>query len=176
MVARAKEPAIQDRERGPNGQYKSPEIVLKAESVREAAAKLYGLGFKRPQVAAAMAHVLTEDGNVKVARRKLSRWEQDETFRDLIWRAAVVKLDMESPQILEGIAKAAKRGRVDAAKLALGVTERYTDKSDQPQEVVIELKGLGRPNDRELYGRKEEKKALPRGASTTELDPDDLDY
>jgi hypothetical protein len=140
-------------ERNSLGKFQSPQVVLEAATVREAAAKLYGLGFKRAQVAAAMAHVLTPDGNVKTSRRKLARWEQEQDFRDLIFSHAVVKADLEVPAILGGIAKAAKKGRVDAAKLILGITDRYSDKSDMPTEVTISLAGT-----------------MPRPASTTDRD------
>lgn len=152
MADRAPWPAIKDRERESNGKLRPKDIVLKAESLKDAAARLYGIGFKRPQVAAAMAHVLTEDGNVKVARRKLARWEQEQGFRDLLWRYAVVKADLATPDVLAGVTRAAKRGRVDAAKLILGVTDRYTDKSDMPTEVTIRLDPIPRP---ELKGRED---------------------
>jgi hypothetical protein len=152
-------PAPKGPQRDSLGKFQSPEVVLTADNVKEMAAKLYGLGFKRPQVAQAMAHVLTADGNVKVARRRLARFEQEQEFRDLIWKHAVVKLDLETPAILKGVASQAKRGRVDAAKLALAVADRYSDKSEQPHEVTIHLAELPRPTssttdkDSELSGR-----------------------
>lgn len=131
-------------------QYTGPvEVGLKAESVKEAAAKLYGLGFKRAQIAAAMQEVLLTDyaklsgrtDKLKRARQILAKWEQQQEFRDLIYRFAVVKADLQVPAVLDGVAKAAKKGRVDAAKLILGITDRYSDKSDQPTEVTISLAG-----------------------------------
>jgi hypothetical protein len=170
MAAQAKRPANESppgRIRAANGQLQSPEVVIKVEDVRDVAARMYGLGFKRPQIASSMAHVLTPDGNVKTARRKLGRWEQEQEFRDQIWQYAVVKMDLELPEILKGVTKAAKRGRVDAAKLALSVTERHTDKSEMPTEVTIRLAGtMPRP---ELKGPEDlPPKALP--VSTTDED------
>jgi hypothetical protein len=53
----------------------------------------------------------------------------------------VVKADLALPAVLQGVTSAAKKGRVDAAKLMLGVTDRYTEKSDVPTEVTISLTG-----------------------------------
>jgi hypothetical protein len=86
-----------------------------------------------------------EDKQKKI-RYRLRQWESKQWFRDLVWDAAVVELDMSTPQILRGVAAKAKRGRVDAAKLALGITGRYTDKQDQtPAAVTINLVGVPRP-------------------------------
>lgn len=80
------------------------------------------------------------------ARAKLRRWEHKQEFRDLIYHKAVVDLDLETPAILKGIAGKAKRGRVDAARLALEVTGRHNPKGDQaPAQVVVAINGIPRP-------------------------------
>jgi hypothetical protein len=134
----AKNPSYRDRERSPDGSFKRVEATLKAGDVMEAAAKLYGLGFKKAQVARALESYL---GTYKAARHRLTKWEQTKEFRDLVWTHAVVKADLALPAVLQGVTSAAKKGRVDAAKLMLGVTDRYTEKSDVPTEVTISLTG-----------------------------------
>jgi len=141
---------------------------LSLEAVRLHAAQLYGRGFRRPAIARALQPYLTSSGDLKQARGKLAKWEKEQAFRDLIWANAVVKLDMESPHILEGITRAAKRGRVDAAKLALSIANRYTDKSDMPSEVVLRIdNGMPRPDERaELHGRQTTHPQLPEASTT----------
>jgi len=80
------------------------------------------------------------------AQRRLRTWEQEESFRDLIYKQAVVELDMDSPAILKGIAGKAKRGRVDAARLALELTGRHSPKGDAaPAQVAVVIQGVPRP-------------------------------
>jgi hypothetical protein len=79
-------------------------------------------------------------------RKKLKRWEQSQSFRDLIWELAVVDLDLDSPAILRGVSRSAKRGRVDAAKLALEITGRHVTKGDQTApNITIAFAGIPRP-------------------------------
>jgi hypothetical protein len=139
---------------------------LAQDAVRLHAAQLYGRGFRRPQIARALQQYLTARGDLKGARGKLAKWEKQQEFRDLIYENAILKTDLETPHILAGVTAAAKRGRVDAAKLALSLVGRYTDKSEMPAEVTLKLEGFVRPNDRQeptserkLHGRA----ALPPG-------------
>ena len=168
MEAPAKKLVNQDRERESNGQLKPARVVLEADQVKDAAAKLYGLGFRRPQVAQAMIELLSPSKDLKAARKKLSNWEQKQEFRDKIWQYAVVKMDLETPEIIKGITRSAKRGRVDAAKLALAVTSRHVDKSDMPSEVVLRIdNGMPRPDERaELHGRQTTHPQLPEASTT----------
>lgn len=154
MVDPAQKPANSGFERQPK------------ELVREAAAKLYGQGFRRPQIARALLEHLVPSRNLKAARGRLAKWENEKEFRDLIWKHSIQKLDMDTPHILDGIGKAAKRGRVDAAKLALTLTERYTDKSDMPQSVELRLVGVERPGRAAI--RPEPERELPRASTTDE--------
>lgn len=125
-------------------------------------AVLYGLGHSRKEIARVLAaKIYTEkewdrEAKLTSARRLLRAWEQKSWFRDLVWDSAVVELDMKTPQILRGVAAKAKRGRVDAAKLALGITGRYVDKAnDIPAAVTINLVGIPRP-ERQAVGTGEE--------------------
>src|SRR5215469_9690468 len=116
--------------------------------VRITAAKLYGRGYKRSQIARALLDHLypangaarTEEQRLSSARQKLRRWEYSQEFRDLVWQYAVVDLDMDSSAILVGLSRRAKRGRVDAARLALELTGRHSKDSDTaPVNVTVNL-------------------------------------
>ena len=131
--------------------------------MREHAAKLYGQGFSRAKVARIMLDHLVPNGRdrpeeqrLSQARAKLRRWESDQKFRDLIYHKAVVDLDLATPEILQGVAKKAKRGRVDAARLALELTGRHTPKGEQtPTQVVVAINGIPRPKSRSEVGELE---------------------
>jgi hypothetical protein len=125
------------------------------EEVKLTAARLYGRGFKRAQIARALLEVLvpagtkarTDEQKMSSARAKLRRWERNQEFRDLVYQYAVVDLDMSTPGILVGLAKRAKRGRVDAARLALELTGRHSRNEDasSPAQVTVNLIGVARP-------------------------------
>jgi hypothetical protein len=124
------------------------------DDVRLTAARLYGRGYKRAAIARALLEHLvppntkarTEEQKLSQAYQKLRRWERAQEFRDLVFQHAVVQLDMETPAILVGLSKRAKRGRVDAARLALEITGRHT-KEDQSSvtNVTINLANVPRP-------------------------------
>jgi hypothetical protein len=123
------------------------------ETVREHAAKLYGQGYERRVIARILLNHLVpnglhrpEDVRMRQARQRLRDWEHQQTFRDLVYASAVVKLDMSTPAILKGVASKAKRGRVDAARLALELTGRHNPKGDQtPAQVAVIISGVPRP-------------------------------
>lgn len=131
------------------------EIVV--DEIQAAAARLYGLGYKRAQIARILFDHLaplhregkrdrTVEERQSLARNKLRRWERTQKFRDLIWNQAVVELDLETPAILKGVASKAKRGRTDAARLALEVTGRHNPKGeDKPTEIVVHIGNIPRP-------------------------------
>lgn len=115
-------------------------------------AKLYGLGYSRGEIAKAVADEMFADREwmrsekISHARTRLRSWEEKVWFRDLVWDRAVIELDMSSGQILRGIKNKAKRGRVDAAKLALAITGRHDEKEQAvPAAVTINLVGVPRP-------------------------------
>lgn len=117
------------------------------------AIRLYGMGYPRREIAKMIAASLyghrdwPRDRQIRVARERLRSWESRQWFRDAVYETAVVELDMQTPQILRGVAAKAKRGRVDAAKLALSLVGRYNDKETaQPAAVTINLVGVPRPN------------------------------
>jgi hypothetical protein len=82
--------------------------------------------------------------------RKLRHWEETQWFRDAVYDASIVHTDLQIPTILRGVVRRAKRGRVDAAKLALEVTGRHStrDTDATPAVVNINFGGLPRPASR----------------------------
>jgi hypothetical protein len=130
-------------------------IRMDWDEVRMTAARLYGRGFRRSQIARALLEVLnppntkarTDEQKMSSARGKLKRWERNQEFRDLVYQHAIVDLDMSTPGILVGLAKRAKRGRVDAARLALELTGRHSRdaQAQGPAQVTVNLIGVSRP-------------------------------
>jgi len=129
-------------------------VQMEWDEVRETAARLYGRGYARAQIARAlMDHLYPADGVARTeeqkmthCRAKLRRWELSQEFRDLVYRYAVVDLDMGTPAILTGLSRRAKRGRVDAARLALELTGRHSkEDSSAPVSVTVNLANVARP-------------------------------
>lgn len=105
-------------------------------AVEHAAVRLYANGMKRGEV----AHLLADHmGGKQNARRKLRSWEETQWFRDAVYDYAMVKADMTIPQVLNGVASRAKRGRVDAARLMLEVTGRHNPRGDAAVPSVIQI-------------------------------------
>lgn len=137
--------------RDPNAPFIAP---MEWDDVRETVARLYGRGFRRMQIARAMLdHLYPQDGVARTEEQKLAsvgkklrRWEYNQEFRDLVYKYAVVDLDMDTPEILAGLGRRAKRGRVDAARLALELTGRHSKESDNgPVNVTVNLANVARP-------------------------------
>ena len=129
-----------------------PEPLDDREVLMRHCAKLYGQGLNRSQIARAMVkHLATNterprEQQLQQVRAKLKRWEAKQEFRDMVWDLAVIELDMSTPAILRGIARSAKRGRVDAAKLALEVTGRHVTKGENvAPNIVIAFNDIPRP-------------------------------
>jgi hypothetical protein len=137
-----------------NGTPLKPKEAAKFTDVELAAAQLYGRGYSRRQIMRILMTHLAPNGQnqdrkyrEKVARSKLRRMEEKQGFRDLVWNHAVVGLDLMAPQILQGIAGKARRGRVDAARLALEVTGRHNPRGDdQPTHITVAIANVPRPD------------------------------
>lgn len=121
--------------------------------LQEAAAKLYGQGMGRKIIAKVLLDHLYPSTRVEYkirlqrARSKLRKWEKTQKFRDAVYNQAVVELDLQSPNILRGIARKARRGRVDAARLALELTGRHNPKGEQAApQVIVAINGVPRPD------------------------------
>src|SRR5215472_5895301 len=123
------------------------ETEIALDEIRLAAARLIAAGFHPRKVGEAMARHLSPTGNQRSAYQKLRRWMyKDKAFRDLIYEQAVLKLDLSSPDILDGIRRSARRGRVDAARLALELTGRHVKEEAQVTQVNVVLNNIPRPD------------------------------
>jgi hypothetical protein len=117
------------------------------------AATAYGHGMSRREIAKAMLEHLTPttvgkpmDFRMKRATRRLRLWEKNQVFRDRVYSGAITNVDMAVPSILNGIVGRARRGRVDAARLALEITGRHNPKGEQNAPVVVvAIDGIQRP-------------------------------
>lgn len=96
--------------------------------------QLYGQGVARRKVAALMLKFLAPpDGEadrskrMRTAIKRLKQMEERKWFRDALWDHSMIQADLQTPQIIQGVVRKAKRGRVDAAKLALGLVGRYEE-------------------------------------------------
>lgn len=77
---------------------------------------------------------------------KIRRLEQQPWFRDKLWELAIVRTDLGLSEVLEGVSREAKRGRVEAAKLVLDVTGRHSQKGDPtPSNIQVHFGYLPRP-------------------------------
>jgi EAL domain-containing protein (putative c-di-GMP-specific phosphodiesterase class I) len=122
------------------------ETEIPLEEIRLQAAKLLAAGFHPKAVATAMKSYLSPTANERSAYHKLNRWRyKDKAFRDLIYEQAVLKLDLNSPDILDGIRRSARRGRVDAARFALELTGRHVKEEQQVTQVNVVLNNIARP-------------------------------
>jgi hypothetical protein len=123
-------------------------------AVQRKAAELYGRGMTTGQVAkVCMDHIVGRRRDKKLqfqlAKRKVHQWTMSQWFRDLAWEAAVAQADMASGDILRGLTSKAKRGRVDAAKMVMGVAGRYEEKGfGQAAQVNVVIEGVPRPSSR----------------------------
>jgi hypothetical protein len=150
LVARAQLPPISVHESG-DGEL---EVDMSLEVVRKLAARLLAQGFKSREVAKALGKRLVPgtghtdpDAIANRAYHKLRRWiREDQKFRDLIYEQAVVALDLDTPEILKGVGRAAKRGRVDAARFALEITGRHMPNHEAVvTNVTVQVANIPRP-------------------------------
>lgn len=158
MAVRAKKPTLESTQVSLLDP-RHPDLKKAADERRHklqiAAAKLYGRGLSRTQVAQALrdhlSHSKLPEARHRNAMAKLGRWELTESFRDMVYQHAVVKLDMATPGILQGLGRRARRGRVDAARLALELTGRHVPKGDShPTQIVLAMGNIPRPVDVDL--------------------------
>jgi len=164
--------AASDLWTGPKRAY-AKEASPRLSAVQLTAAKLYGRGLGRAQIAAALVDVIVPlnpqrwlplKERKKRARRRLKSWEASIIFRDMVWEHAVVKMDMRAGQILDGVFGSAVRGRVDAAKLALEIAGRYSPKDQQqPTNVAI------------VFGSAVPRPQMAQPQEVIEVDPKELE-
>lgn len=124
---------------------------------------LYAQGLRRRKIARLLIiYLAPPDGEsmnvrMRMATRKLRALEQRKWFRDAIWERALVAADLRTPAILAGLARKAEEGKVDAAKLTLGITGRY---SEEPQAHATQVNivfgsDIPRPTNRAIASQSE---------------------
>jgi hypothetical protein len=113
---------------------------------------LYVRGLKRRKIARLLIDHLAvpEEGEslnsrMRRATIRLRALEARKWFRDLLWERAMIAADMRTPNIMAGVVRKAEEGRVDAAKLALSITGRYTEQGDVQATQVNILFGADIP-------------------------------
>lgn len=113
--------------------------------LQRTAVALYAQGKSRHTVAGLLREHLGPQ-----PKKQLRQWEETQWFRDAVYDASIVHTDLQIPTILRSVVRRAKRGRVDAAKLALEVTGRHStrDTDGTPAVVNINFGGLPRPSNR----------------------------
>jgi hypothetical protein len=127
-------------------------VISGYDVVRRRAATLLAQGYQPKQVAQALHRELCPDSqpesSFRTAYAKLRRWRrEDSSFRDLIYEMAVTELDLKAPLIFNGVSRAAMRGRVDAARLALEVTGRHTPNHETVvTNVTVQVANIPRPD------------------------------
>jgi len=141
-VARVQKAPIQVSPDGKGGL----DVQIDPNMVRLNAARLLAAGFPMRKVAISMKEHLSPTANEASAVAKLRKWMYyDSTFRDLIYEQAVLRLDLNSPDILDGVRRSARRGRVDAARFALELTGRHVKEESQVTQVNVVLNNIPRP-------------------------------
>jgi hypothetical protein len=93
-------------------------------------------------------HEPDENKRLKKTRSRIRKWLGTTKMRDFIWAEAQILIDLESPAIMRGIAKKAKAGRIDAARLAFELNGRHSPHTEvQPAAINIIFGGVPRPGD-----------------------------
>ena len=151
----------------------------KLTPVQSLAAQLLGRGYTRPQVAERMVdYIITKSKRdrktrLRMARNRIRKWEKTQDFRDALWDASVIQLDLDSPQILRGVSRKARAGRIDAARLALEVTGRHDPKGDGGlTHVEVSFNGIPRPDRDHRVRQTEEIDAAVEDGEWTEVEDD----
>lgn len=136
----------------------SLEVVTKSTSRRNQVTvlqvqvvQLLAHGYTIPEVAKKLGdrlvpHESDRKKRLKKARTRIRAWMASQKMRDLLWEYSVHGLDLKSPQILNGVARKAVAGRVDAAKLALEITGRHAPQAEvSPATINIQFGDIPRP-------------------------------
>jgi hypothetical protein len=115
----------------------------KLSGVQYAAVRLYSEGKSRRTViellAARAYPTLDRQQAERVLRKRLRAWEETQWFRDAVYDGAMRETDMDIPRIMAGVRQRARRGRVDAARLALEVTGRHNPRGEESTPAVVQI-------------------------------------
>ena len=157
------------------GGKKVPTHKKKLSRLEAVVVQLYSQGVERRLIARLLVkHLCPPNGQLsaaqryRLAKRRLKQLEERKWFRDAVWKQALQDADLETPAIVAGLVRKAKRGRVDASKLVLGLTGRYTEAAEQQATTVNIVFGaeVPRPANRGIDSQ--------RGAE--EVDAEDGDW
>lgn len=117
--------------------------------------ELFARGHARREICCVLAQYIkplrpeyrkTDEVHIKRVIKIFKEWEEDPAWRDRLWAEVQKNLDLQSAGMVDGVVKAAKRGRVDAAKFGLELAGRYVPKGDdKPAVVNIQFGGMPRP-------------------------------
>ena len=84
--------------------------------------------------------------HVEYVAYRLRDLEYSAEVRNALWHMTMVWVDRHGQDIMAGVVRKAKTGRVDAAKFALEVAGRYTPRGDTQAAVVqVHIDGVPRP-------------------------------
>jgi hypothetical protein len=140
--------------KNPNPTTEISTVAIQRGQVQAVAARLYGQGYSRKQIAVILLpHLITDtlkarpkEQQLASARTRLRRWEQTQKFRDLVYEQALIELDLKSGVAMKGLAKKAAKGRVDAVRLMFELTGRHNPKGDAPPaQIILAIDGVPRP-------------------------------
>lgn len=136
MAVPAKKPANQS-------QLGANDRATQLNGLQHVAVRLYSEGKTRSTVAQLLGprqyRDMDEDEAVKAMRKKLRSWEETQWFRDAVYDYTIVQTDMDIPRIMAGVRNRARRGRVDAARLALEVTGRHNPRGQENTPAVVQI-------------------------------------
>lgn len=116
--------------------------------------ELYGRGVNRKAIVVALLDRIAppkyEDETILARKRRahqrLRALERRPWFRDKLWELAMVFTDLELGEVMKGVVREGKKGRVDAARLALEVTGRHDPHRDAtPSNIQVHFGFLPRP-------------------------------
>jgi hypothetical protein len=108
-------------------------------TVEHLAIRLYASGKTRKQVAEILKSHLSPGKTRGGAIKKLRMWEETQWFRDAVYDYTMQDMDMAIPQVMRGVAKRAKAGRTDAARLVLEVTGRHNPRGESAAPAVVQI-------------------------------------
>jgi len=109
-------------------------------------------------------HEVDRKKRLRKSRNRIRQWMSTQKMRDLLWEETMVGLDIDSPQIVRGIARKAKAGRVDAARLALELNGRHAPQAEiTPAQINIQFGNIPRP-----------RRDHSDGHEVVDVDPDEI--
>lgn len=122
-------------------------------SVQIRAARMFARNVPLRQIAIKLADWVVPNEpdrqlQLKKTRTRIRNWVRSQKFRDAIYEEAMLRVDLRTGAIVDGIVAKAEAGRVDAARLALEITGRHSPHTEiQPAQVNVVFSGVPRPQE-----------------------------